>query len=119
GRATMQADINPNIEGLVLPSSPEVTGEAQQFGMHDSASVAVVFGARIGAMRLTNVPARLSPAARPAIGLDVLAALTPTFDAGAHLLTLRQRAIAPSGDPLPILLSFPGIKFVARAGQTL
>ena len=117
GRATMQADINPNVEGLVLPSSPEVSGESQQFGMHDSASVAVVYRVAIGGVRLTNVPARLSPGVRPAIGLDVLAALTPTFDAGAHLLTLRQRAIAPSGDPLPILLSFPGIRFVARAGQ--
>ncbi|MFI5243907.1 MAG: tetratricopeptide repeat protein [Gemmatimonadales bacterium] len=117
GRATMQADIDPDIEGLVLPSSPDVSGESQQFGMRDSASVAVVFGVRIGTMRLTNVQARLSPAARPAIGLDVLAALTPTFDAGAHLLTLRQRAAASSGDPLPILLSFPGVKFVARAGQ--
>jgi hypothetical protein len=117
GRSTMQADIDPDIEGLVLPSSPEVSGESQQFGMRDSASVAVVFSVAIGAMRFTNVPARLSPAARPAIGLDVLAALTPTFDAASHLLTLRQRAVAPSGDPLPILLSFPGVRIVARAGQ--
>ena len=118
GRATMQADINPNVEGLVLPSSPEVSGESQQFGMHDSASVAVVYRVAIGGVHLANVPARLSPGARPAIGLDVLAALMPTFDAGSHLLTLRQHAIAPSGDPLPILLSFPGMRFVARAGQS-
>ena len=85
--------------------------------MHDSSSVAVVFDVAIGDLRLTNVPARLSPGARPAIGLDVLAALTPTFDAASHLLTLRQRAPSPSGEPLPILLAFPGVTFVARARQ--
>jgi hypothetical protein len=117
GRATMQADIDPLVEGLVLPSSPEVSAESQQFGMHDGTSAAAVYSVAIGAMRLTNVPASLSPAARPAIGLDVLAALMPTFDAAAHLLTLGQHASASSGEPLPILLSFPGVRFVARTGQ--
>ncbi|MFI5245364.1 MAG: hypothetical protein ACHQQR_09090, partial [Gemmatimonadales bacterium] len=71
----------------------------------------------IGAMRFSNVPARLYPAAHATIGLDVLAALTPTFDASAHRLMLRQQAAPASGDPLPILLSFPGVRLIARAGQ--
>jgi hypothetical protein len=117
GSATIQADINPNVEGLVLPSTVAMGAESQQFGMRDSGSVAVVYEVAIGAMRLANVAARLYPVAHAAIGLDVLAALTPTFDAAAHRMTLRQRAAPASGDPLPILLSFPGVRIVARAGQ--
>jgi hypothetical protein len=117
GGVTLLADIDPNIEGLVLPSTPEVAGEAQQFGMRDSASVAAIYSVGIGGIRLTNVSANLSPSASPAIGLGVLAALVPTFDAGAHSLTLHQQAAPAPGDALPILLAFPGVKFVARAGQ--
>lgn len=117
GGATMQADINPNVDGLVLPSTVAMGAEAQQFGMRDSGSVAVIYEVAIGAMRLANVPAKLYPTARATIGLDVLAALTPTFDAAAHRMTLRQRAAPASGDPLPILLSFPGVRIVTRAGQ--
>jgi hypothetical protein len=94
-----------------------VTAGSQQFGMHDSASVAVVRDVSIGALRLTSVPATLSPGARPTVGLDVLAALTPTFDPAARQLTLRRRVTPQSGESLPILLSFPGVKFVSRAGQ--
>jgi hypothetical protein len=118
GRATLQADIDPNIDGLVLPSTPEVSAESQQFGMRDSATVAVVRELSIGAMHLANVHARLSPGARPAIGLDVLAPLLPTFDASSHTLTLRDRAVVVSGDAMPFLLGFPGVRIVTRAGQS-
>jgi hypothetical protein len=117
GRATLQADIDPNIDGLVLPSSPEVSAESQQFGMHDSAAVAVVREVSIGGMHLANVHARLSPGAHPAIGLDVLAPLLPTFDASAHMLTLRSHATVVPGDAIPFLLGFPGVRIVARTGQ--
>jgi hypothetical protein len=117
GRETIQADIDPNVSGLVLPSTPTVTGESQQFGMHDSATVAAVHLVSIGGLRLTNVPARFFPAAKPLVGLDLLAALTPTFDAGAHRLTLHQHPVTPVGDLLPILLAFPGVKFVVRTRQ--
>ena len=116
GGVSLQADIDPNVSGLVLPSTPVVTGESQQFGMHDGASMAAVFNVAIGDLRLTNVPAQLSPGARPLVGLDVLAALMPTFDATAHRLTLRQHVASVSGETLPILLSFPGVRIVARMG---
>ncbi len=116
-RETIQADIDPNVSGLVLPSTPAVTGESQQFGMHDSATVAAVHLVGIGGMRLANVPARFFPTARPLVGLDLLAAFTPTFDAGGHRLTLRQHPVTLAGDPLPILLAFPGVKLVVRTGQ--
>lgn len=119
GDASVDVDIDPTVDGLVLPSSAEVTAEAQQFGMHDSASVAVMYAVGIGGIRLTNVPASLSPTARPTIGLDLLAALAPTFDAGAQALTLRQHAVPQQGDLLPIVLGFPGVRVAARAGQPL
>lgn len=115
--APMQVDIDPNVEGLVLPSWPVVTGESQQFGMRDSATVAVVREFSIGTMRFTNVRAKLSPTAHPAIGLDLLAALEPTFDAAGRHLTLRRKNVVISGEPIPILIGFPGFRLVPRAGQ--
>jgi len=119
GGENVDVDIDPAADGLVLPSNGAVTAASLQFGMHDSTSVAVVYAVGIGAMRLANVPARLSPVARPTIGLDVLAPLMPTFDAGAHALTLRQHPAQGQGDLLPIVLGFPGLSFVARQGQPL
>jgi hypothetical protein len=119
GSDSVTADIDPAVDGLVLPSSADVTAESRQFGMHDSASVAVVYAVGIGAMRLTNVPARLVPAARPTIGLDLLAALMPTFDAAAHALLLRAQPAPQPGELFPFVLGFPGVRFVARAGQPL
>jgi hypothetical protein len=117
GRATVVADVDPNVEGLVLPATPGIGADAQLFGMHDSATVAVMRTVGIGALTLTNVRARLAPGAQPLIGLDVIAVLAPTFDAGRRQLTLHQRAVALSGTPLPILLSFPGVQLVTRPAQ--
>ncbi len=114
--APMQVDIDPNVEGLVLPSWPIVTGSSEQFGMRDSATVAVVREFAIGTLHFSNVRAKLAPDAHPAIGLDVLAALEPTFDVSAHRLTLRRRPVALAGDAVATLLGFPGLKIVARSG---
>ncbi len=119
GGENVDVDIDPAADGLVLPSNGAVTAAALQFGMHDSTTVAVVYAIGIGAMRLANVPARLSPVARPTIGLDVLAPLMPIFDATAHALTLHQHPAQAQGDLLPVVLGFPGVSFVARPGQPL
>jgi hypothetical protein len=119
GGARLEVDIDPAIDGLVLPSNTDVTAAAQQFGMHDSTSAAVIYALRIGAIRFANVPARLSPVAHPTIGLDLLAPLVPTFDASAHTLTLHQHPVQPPGELLPVMLGFPGVKLVARPGQPL
>jgi hypothetical protein len=116
-RAPMQVDIDPNVEGVVLPSWPVVTGESQQFGMRDSITVAVVREFKIGTIQFSNVRAKLSPTAHPAIGLDVLAALEPTFDLAGRHLTLRQHNVVIAGETIPILLGFPGLRLVPRAGQ--
>jgi hypothetical protein len=119
GGENVDVDIDPTTDGLVLPPNGAVTAASLQFGMHDTTSVAVVYAVGIGAIRLVNVPARLSPVARPTIGLDILAPLMPVFDAGAHALTLRQHAAQAQGDLLPFVLGFPGVSFVARPGQPL
>jgi hypothetical protein len=115
--APMQVDIDPSVEGLVLPSWPIVTGESQQFGMRDSATVAVVREFKIGTIQFSNVRATLSPTAHPAIGLDVLALLEPTFDATGRHLTLRRQYSAIAGETVPILIGFPGFRLIPRAGQ--
>jgi hypothetical protein len=119
GDVTVLADIDPAADGLVLPSSADVAAESKQFGMHDSASVAVVYDIGIGAIHLKNVAARLSPTAHPTIGLDVLAPLVPAFDAAAQQLTLHLSAGEPQGAAMPFMLAFPGVSIAARAGQPL
>lgn len=119
GDASVLADIDPTVDGLVLPSSADVAAESKQFGMHDSASVAVVYDIGVGAIHLKNVAVRLLPAAHPTIGLDVLAPLMPMFDAGAHQLTLRLGATESQGEALPLMLAFPGVSIAARAGEPL
>jgi hypothetical protein len=72
----------------------------------------------IGAQSLSNVPVRLEQDARPRIGLDVLASLTPTFDLAARRLTLRGvMPRPPAGDQVPLLLGFPGVRIVPRRGE--
>jgi hypothetical protein len=119
GGENVDVDIDPTADGLVLPPNSAVTSASLQFGMHDTTSVAVVYAVGIGGMRLLNVPARLSPVARPTIGLDILAPLMPAFDVAAHSLTLRQHPAQLQGDLLPIVLGFPGMSLVARPGQPL
>ena len=102
----------------MLPLTPDVAGESELFGMRDSMTIAAVRTVGIGALQLTNVCALLGRPAQPAIGLDVLAALTPTFAAAARTLTLRRRFAARTGESLPMLLGFPGVRFVPRAGQS-
>lgn len=119
GGDTVVADIDPTVDGLVLPAAPQIEEESKQFGMREKASVAVVYEVGIGAIHLKNVAATLSPGARATIGLDLLAPLTPTFDAGAHALSLRLNPVQVQGDALPFLLGFPGVRLVARQGEPL
>lgn len=117
GGVPVQVDIDPTVDGLVLPPTPEVANESKQFGMRGKATVAVVYAVGIGSIHLKNVAATLVPGARPTIGLDVLAPLMPTFDASAHLLSMRLNPVQPQGDALPFLLGFPGVRLAARAGE--
>jgi aminopeptidase N len=118
GGTTLFADIDPNVEGLVLPAVLELREQLRHFGSRADTAYAVADVVAIGTQSLANVPVRLEPDARPRVGLDVLASLTPTFDVGARTLTLRATAKGtPPGEAIPFLLGFPGVKIVPRRGE--
>jgi hypothetical protein len=114
----VRADVDPNVEGLVLPAVLDLTAHLQLFGSRGDTTFAAAATVSIGAQSLANVPVRLEPDARPRVGLDVLASLTPTFDAVARRLTLHgAMPRPPAGAQLPLLLGFPGIRIVPRRGE--
>ena len=118
GATPIFADIDPLTEGLVLPGTLDVMGAVQLFGTQGSVTPAVAYGMAIGAIKLSNVPARIDTITSARVGLDVLAPLTPTFDVAARKLTLHAGTawLAP-GELVPLLLTFPGVKIAARAGE--
>jgi hypothetical protein len=116
GSVTLPADVDASIEGLVLPATTDMMGAVEFFGNEGGASLAVAHTMTIGRIALRNVPARLEPVASARVGLDVLARLTPAFDMTARTLTLHSGpAGSARGDELRILLTFPGVRIVARA----
>ena len=118
GETTLRADVDPNVEGLVLPAVLDLTGILELFGSRGDTTFAAAAAVSIGAQSLANVPVRLEPDARPRVGLDLLASLTPTFDLAARRLTLRGAVPnPPAGDQVPFLLGFPGVRIVPRRGE--
>ncbi len=118
GAVEVPADIDPTIEGIALAASADLLGALQLFGERDGVTLAVAPSVVIGSIMRTNVPATLRRGGSTRVGFDVIAALAPTFDAVARTLTLRTKDETPAGGrELPILLGFPGVRLVARAGQ--
>lgn len=118
GETIVRADVDPAVEGLVLPAVLDLTGILQLFGSRGDTIFAAAAVVSIGAQSLANVPVRLEPDARPRVGLDLLASLTPTFDLAARRLTLRGAVPPPpAGDQVPFLLGFPGVRIVPRRGE--
>ncbi len=128
GGTTILADIDPNIDGLVLPPEAKQMREAQLFGKqrigpeinarHDSLTVAAVHSVSIGALSLSNVATNFSAGEPPAIGLDLLAPFQPTFDPAHHRLTLHKHPVAIRGDEVPFMVMFPGLMIAPRIGET-
>lgn len=119
---SVQADIDPNVEGVVFPAGNKVLGSMQFFGSTQGASgtLAVSYAIGIGALSLTNVPVRFDDGVRARIGFDVLSPFAPTFDPAAAQLTLRLRTAAPMGaESIAFLLGFPGIRIAARPAMPL
>lgn len=118
GGVSFMADIDPGIEGLLLPEASAVTTGVRAFGAEDGTTFAVADSMGIGTFMFRNVPAQTGPVTRPRVGLDLLAPLNPTFDMGAKSLTLRRNAPEPAGGELmPLLLRFPGIEIVTTPGS--
>lgn len=118
GGVSFLADVDPGIEGLLLPEALAVTTGVRAFGTEDGVTFAVADSMGIGTFMFRNVPAQSGPVTRPRVGLDLLAPLNPTFDMGAKSLTLRRNAQEPAvGELLPLLLRFPGIAIVSSPGS--
>jgi hypothetical protein len=118
GSEAIPVDVDASVEGLVLPPTVGVLAALQTFAAPGGGTAGVAFAVTIGGFTITNVPAKLSPEGRARIGLDVLARLTPTFDPPARRLTLRSRPPERlRGVEMPVLLTFPGVRIVARDGQ--
>ena len=118
----VQADIDPNVEGIVFPAVNSVLGSMQLFGTlrGTGATLGVRYAIGIGAISLSNVPVRFDDGVRARIGFDVLAPFAPTFDETAAQLTLRLRAGTPVGtESIAFLLGFPGIRIAARPAMPL
>ncbi len=119
GETTVTLDVDPTIEGIVLAPDAATMGALQLLGTQGDVSFGAAYRMTIGGYSFANVPVRVEPQGHPRIGLDVLAPLLPTFDPARHRLVLRLAtgAAAPSGERLPILLGFPGVRVASREGQ--
>ena len=118
----VEADIDPNVEGVVFPAGNNVLGSMQLFGpiRGSGATLGVSYAIGIGAISLINVPVRFDGGVRARIGFDVLSPFAPTFDQASAQLTLRVRAAAPVGtESIAFLLGFPGILIAARPALPL
>lgn len=118
GTASVPADIQPFAEGLKLPSSMELFRAIEVAGARGDTTWGVARVVKVGGVTYGPVPVTLVPGLSAArLGLDVLSRLVPTFDDRARTLTVRSTAGAPPGDTLPVLLAFPGVRFVATEGR--
>lgn len=125
GTDTLWGEIDPQVEGLVLPGLARGAGLVEVVGDDRRGVVAVVREFAVGALLVRHTPARIDASlgvGRARIGLDVFAALAPTVDARAGMVTLRrsgrvaEREVATG---MPLLLGFPGVRIAARRGAPL
>ena len=118
GTVDLLADLDPTIDGIALKVNADLLGGLQLFGERDGVTLAVAPSVAVGSVVWTNVPVTVERSGTARIGFDVIAALTPTFDAAGRTLTLRVNNETPAGGrEIPIWLGFPGVRIVARAGQ--
>lgn len=112
------AEIEPLAEGVTLPASPELAAAIDRVGTHGDTVFAVARSLSIGPVTLGPVPVLLVQNIGAAhVGLDVLSQLTPSFDGVRQTLTVHSGPYAARGRRLSTLLTFPGVTFVATAGQ--
>lgn len=103
---TLIATIDPATRGVVLDTTWARRKSSRLFGsaVDSRRASGVVSEVRIGSASLQRVPVRYTPmpAERARIGLDILAALTPTIDEKRRQLILRapRARIRTSGDTL-------------------
>lgn len=95
GGDSVTLTIDPQVRGLELDAGIAGSGEGvRAFGANgDAGAPAVASSLSLGAVTVTNVPARLVAglgARRGRIGLDLLGTLAPTFDPARGRMVLRR-----------------------------
>jgi hypothetical protein len=115
--ASLVADIDPTVRGLVLDTSRARASSVRVFASAPPAVqagtrgiTAVLLRARLGGLAFTNLPVTLEPLGSPArarIGLDLLGRFSPTFRPNEGRLVLRRSGrVAKSlpGERVPLLV---------------
>ena len=114
GRTEIAAVIDPQVSGLVLPST--LRGDIRAFGTQGQQTIGVADSVRIGTVTFTNVPALVGTADDAArVGFDVLGPYFPGFDPAKAMLTLRRvgrRSPPPAGPRIPALFDENGLRLL-------
>ena len=102
------ATIDPTVRGLVLDTTWLSRSGIKRFPLSTGGDAMrmplVAQEVTIGEVVLQNVSAQFGAQPGVAIGLDVLGALTPTFDMGAEVLIVRRARRVPRGRGEPLVL---------------
>lgn len=124
GTDTVWAEVDPQEEGIVLPGLARGAGLVDLMGEERHTPIGVLQECMLGELALRDVPVRVDAslgAGRARLGFDVFAWLAPTVDGRAGTVTLR-RAGRSDEQPLiaavPMVLGFPGVRIVARTGES-
>jgi len=116
GDVELDADIDPSLPGLFLPSTLEIATAVEPTGASGDTTFAVAQWLKFGGLRLGPVPVALIPGRAVArIGLNLLGRLTPTFGSGELTLRADPPSVA-AGESWPVMLMFPGITLVPGTG---
>ena len=117
------ATIDPTIRGMVLDTTwmhrPGIRRFPGTAGGDVRNTPIVAQRVAIGELLLRNVPARLGRERGVVIGLDVLGAVTPTFDSAAEMIVVRRASRVPRGrgESLPTVVQ--GDAWFVSTGQRL
>jgi hypothetical protein len=108
---TIWVDVLPGVQELTIDAALARSLVAELFGgEREGRRLAVLRELRVGALRLTNVPATFEQGRggrRGRVGIDFLRRLAPTYDPFAGSVVLRRSGRAPLSaapmEPLPVL----------------
>lgn len=125
GSDTLWAEVDPQVEGLVLPGLARGAGIVEIVGEDRRGMVLIVREISLGVLTMRNVPARIDASlgvGRARLGFDLFAMLAPTVDARAGTVTLRRSGrvderIGVAG--IAFVLGFPGVQLAARRGAPM
>lgn len=125
GRDTLWGEVDPQVEGLVLPGFGRGAGVVEVLGEDRRGPVAIVRELSLGALTLRGVPARVDTSlgvGRARMGFDIFAMLAPTVDARAGTVTLRRSGRVEAVNVvagIPFVLGFPGVRLALRRGEPM